>query len=89
MDESLEEIHPGEILFEEFMRPLALSAEQLGEAIGVPSLGIESLIKGQAPISEDLARSLGAYFEIPPAFWLNLQAEYNRRIAASNSAAQA
>ncbi|MBB3118704.1 HigA family addiction module antitoxin [Pseudoduganella violacea] len=89
MDESLEEIHPGEILFEEFMRPLAMSAQQLGDSLGLPAPTIEAFIQGQASVSEDLAQSLGAYFETSPAFWLNLQAEYDRRVAASNTAARA
>lgn len=69
--------HPGEILAEEFMKPLGLSARALGELIGVPSNRISEIVRQRRDVSADTAIRLGRYFGTDPRFWLNLQAAFN------------
>ncbi len=70
-------IHPGEMLREEFMKPLGLSAGKLAKAIGVPRSRIERLVRGQTGLSADTAARLGRYFKTSPDFWLNISASYD------------
>lgn len=81
MTELLEEIHPGEILFEEFMKPHGITTRRLASDIDVPPSRISDLLHGRRPITADTALRLGLYFEIEPRFWLNLQSEYDMRLA--------
>lgn len=80
MAKLLDEIHPGEILLEDFMKPMGISARQLASDIDVSPSRISELIHGQRPITADTALRLGIYFGMEPRFWLNLQAEYDTRI---------
>jgi len=75
-------IHPGEILFTEFMEPIGLSSYRLARELGVPLPRIYDIVKGNRSISADTALRLGAYFALPAQFWLNLQNEYDLRTAA-------
>ena len=83
MDENelLDPIPPGEILYEEFMKPLSLSANQLARDIDVPPGRISEIINGKRSITADTALRLGKYFSVSPDIWLNLQADYDMRIA--------
>ena len=81
MAKLLEEIHPGEILLEDFMKPMAISARQLAADIDVSASRISEIVHGQRPITADTALRLGLYFAMEPRFWLNLQSEYDMRIA--------
>ena len=81
MAKLLEEIHPGEILLEEFMKPMEISARQLAADIDVSPSRISELVNGQRPITADTALRLGLFFAMEPRFWLNLQAEYDMRVA--------
>ncbi len=81
MAKLLDEIHPGEILLEDFMRPLEISARKLAADIDVSPSRISELVRGQRPITADTALRLGIFFGIEPRFWLNLQAEYDMRVA--------
>ncbi|MFN6961822.1 MAG: HigA family addiction module antitoxin [Rhodocyclaceae bacterium] len=81
MDGLLEEIHPGEILREEFMKPLGITARKLAADIDVSPSRISEIIHGRRPITADTALRLGLYFGMEPRFWINLQAEYDMRIA--------
>jgi len=74
------EIHPGEILREEFMVPLKLSEGELIAALNVPRTQIVALLTEQGPVTEALARSLATYFKMSVEFWLNLQADYDLRM---------
>ena len=85
MTKLLDEIHPGEILLEEFMKPMRLTARQLAADIDVPPSRISELIHGRRPITVDTALRLGIYFNMDARFWLNLQAEYDMRIASRDS----
>ncbi|MBO9685517.1 MAG: HigA family addiction module antidote protein [Mitsuaria chitosanitabida] len=77
----LDEIHPGEILLEEFMKPMKLTARQLAADIDVPPSRVSDLVNGQRPVTVDTAMRLGLFFGMAPRFWLNLQAEYDIRVA--------
>lgn len=81
MTELLDEIHPGEILLEEFMKPMGITARQLSADIDVPPSRISELIHGKRPITPDTALRLGIFFNMEPRFWLNLQTEYDLRVA--------
>lgn len=77
----LEPIHPGEILHEEFMRPLDLSAHALAMGLRVPATRIGAIVRGERSITPDTALRLARYFETSPDLWLGLQAEYDLRTA--------
>ncbi|MBL8319312.1 MAG: HigA family addiction module antidote protein [Burkholderiaceae bacterium] len=77
----LPEIHPGEILLEDFMKPMSISARQLAADIDVSPSRISELVNGQRPVTADTALRLGLFFAMEPRFWLNLQAEYDMRMA--------
>ena len=78
--ELLEEIHPGEILQEEFLRPLGLSVRRLAKDLDVPPSRISELIHCRWPITLDTALRLGLLFQQDPRFWLQLQMEYDLRL---------
>jgi addiction module HigA family antidote len=73
--------HPGEILAEEYMKPLGLSAAALGRAIGVPGNRISDIMRGRRDVSAETALLLGGYFDVNPKFWLNLQAAHDLSVA--------
>jgi len=75
--------HPGEVLAEEYMKPLGLSANALGQAIGVPGNRISDIVRGRRDVSADTAIRLGRFFGVDPRFWLNLQAAYDLSRAES------
>jgi antitoxin HigA-1 len=77
-------VHPGEILRTEFMEPMGVSGYALAKALGFP--GIYEVVRGERAISADTAIRLGKYFGLPAQFWLNLQNDYDLRIAARNGA---
>lgn len=77
----LAQIHPGEILLEEFMKPLGISACRLAADIDVPVKRISAIIHGRRPIAVDTAVRLGLFFSMAPRFWLNLQTEHGLRAA--------
>ncbi|MCP4680640.1 MAG: HigA family addiction module antidote protein [Deltaproteobacteria bacterium] len=73
----LPNIHPGEILDEEFLRPLGVSQYRLAKDIGVPQTRISAILKKRRSISTDTALRLAKYFGTTAHFWLNLQIEYD------------
>ena len=77
---NLQPIHPGNILLEEFIKPLNMNMRQLAVAIHVPSGRISQIIAGKRDISVNTAYRLGKYFKTGPEFWLNLQQKYDLRI---------
>jgi addiction module HigA family antidote len=82
MGKFLEEIHPGEILLEDFMKPMGISARQLAADIDVSPSRISELVNGMRPVTADTALRLGLFFGMDPRFWMNLQTEYDMRIAS-------
>ena len=80
-DQPLDPIHPGEILKQEFMEPLDLSAHALAMALRVPATRIGAIVRGERSITPDTALRLGRYFATSADLWLGLQAEYDLRLA--------
>lgn len=74
-------IHPGEILREEFMAPLELTAYALAKHCGVPRTRIERVVREETPITADTALRLARYFNTSAQFWMNLQSAYDLRVA--------
>lgn len=75
--ENLKNIHPGEILLEEFLTPLSISAYRLSKDIGIPQTRISEIIKGKRRITADTAVRLSRYFGNSAKFWLGLQDDYD------------
>ncbi len=73
-------IHPGEILFEEFLKPLGITQYRLAKDISVPPRRINEIIHGKRSISADTALQLSGYFGLSERFWLNLQARYDLEV---------
>jgi len=69
--------HPGEVLREEYLVPLGMSARALGKALSVPANRITEIMRGERDVSADTAIRLGRYFRTDPRFWLNLQSAYD------------
>ena len=74
-------IHPGEILLEEFLKPMNISQNQLGRGLGVSPRRINEIVHGKRSITADTALRLAAYFANSPSFWLGLQMDYDLDIA--------
>jgi addiction module HigA family antidote len=74
-------IHPGEILREEYLVPLGMSANALALAIGVPANRVSAVIAGKRSVTADTAIRLGRAFKTSPEFWLNLQTAHDLRVA--------
>ncbi len=70
-------IHPGEILIEEFLKPMGISQYRLAKDISVPPRRINEIVHGKRSISADTALRLGRFFGISPQFWLNLQNRFD------------
>jgi antitoxin HigA-1 len=73
-------IHPGEILLEEFLRPLQLSQYRLAKDVSVPPRRINEIVKGERAITADTALRLARYFRTTERFWLNLQTRYDLEV---------
>jgi addiction module HigA family antidote len=73
----LKNIHPGEILQEEFLLPLEISAYKLSKDIGIPQTRVSSIIKGNRRITADTALRLSKYFGNSAKFWLGLQDDFD------------
>jgi addiction module HigA family antidote len=75
-------VHPGEILDEEFLKPLALTQYRLAKGLNVSARRINEIVHGKRAISADTALRLGRFFRNTPRFWLNLQTSYDLEIEA-------
>jgi addiction module HigA family antidote len=78
-------IPPGEILLEEFMKPLGISINGLARDIDVPPNRISDIVNGKRSITADTALRLGKYFSVSPEIWLGLQTDYDLRMAQRTS----
>ena len=76
MTKKLDPIHPGEVLLEEFLRPMELSQNRLAISIGVPARRINEIVLGKRGVTADTALRLGKAFGNSPEFWLGLQMDY-------------
>ncbi len=74
-------IPPGEILYEDFMKPMGVSINALAREIAVPPNRISDIVNGKRSIIADTALRLGKYFGVSPEVWLNLQVDYDLRVA--------
>ena len=83
MTRKLSPITPGDVLLEEFLRPMNITQSQLSKDISVPANRVSQVIHGKREITADTALRLGKYFGIEPEFWLNLQMRYNMKTTRS------
>jgi addiction module HigA family antidote len=79
-NKKLPPIHPGEILIEEFLKPMGISQYRLAKDISVPPRRINEIVHGKRSISADTALRLGRFFGISPQFWLNLQNRFDLEV---------
>lgn len=79
---ALHPVHPGEILLEEFLKPMGLSQNKLAVNIGVPARRINEIVLEKRKISADTALRLGRFFGTSSEFWLGLQSQYDLDVAA-------
>jgi addiction module HigA family antidote len=77
----LSPIHPGEVLLEDFMKPLGLTQYALAKALRVQPLRISQIVRGQRAVTADTALRLARYFGTTPDVWLGLQAQYDLEVA--------
>jgi antitoxin HigA-1 len=80
MNKKINPIHPGEILLEEFLKPMDISQYRLAQDISVPARRINEIVLGKRAITADTALRLSEYFGLSEKFWLNLQIRYNLEI---------
>ena len=73
-------VHPGEVLLEEFLRPLSLSQYRVAKDVSVPPRRINEIVRGERSISADTALRLARYFGTTERFWLNLQARFDLEV---------
>ena len=78
----LKPVHPGEVLLEEFLRPMGLSQNRLALDIGVPPRRINEIVLGKRSVTADTALRLARYFKMSPQFWLGLQMDYDLDVIA-------
>jgi antitoxin HigA-1 len=81
-------VHPGEILLEEFLRPLGLSQYRLAKDLSVPARRINQIVRGTRAVTADTALRLARYFGTSERFWLNLQTRYDLEIEKDNLGAR-
>ena len=79
-NKKLPPIHPGEILIEEFLKPMGISQYRLAKDISVPPRRINEIVHGKRSISADTALRLGRFFGMSPQFWLNLQTRFDLEV---------
>lgn len=73
-------IHPGEILFDEFLKPMGISQYRLAKDTSVPPRRINEIVHGKRSVTADTALRLGRFFSMSPQFWLNLQTRYDLEV---------
>ena len=85
-EKRLSAIHPGEILMEEFLKPMGISQYRLAKDISVPPRRINEIVHGKRAITADTALRLGRFFGMSPHFWLNLQTRYDLEVTEDSLA---
>jgi addiction module HigA family antidote len=81
MENRLPPVHPGEVLLEDFMKPLELSQYRVAKDIGVSAMRISQIVNGKRAVTADTAMRLARYFGTSPDVWLRLQARYDLEVA--------
>ena len=89
MTRKLTPIHPGEILYEDFIKPMGLSMNQLARHLDVPAGRISNIVNGKRSISADTALRLAKYFGTTPEVWLGLQLDYDLKVVINTTWPQA
>jgi addiction module HigA family antidote len=87
-EERLAPVHPGEVLLEEFLKPMGLSQNRLALDIRMPARRINEIVLGKRRITPDTALRLARYFNMSPQFWLGLQLDYDLDVAEDKLAPQ-
>ena len=77
-------VHPGKILFDEFLQPMGISQYRLAKDTSVPPRRINEIVHGKRSITADTALRLGIFFNMSPQFWINLQGRYELEVAEDN-----
>ena len=85
-EKKLPPIHPGEILMEEFLKPMGISQYRLAKDISVPPRRINEIVHGKRGVTADTALRLGRFFGMSPQFWLNLQTRHDLEITEDSLA---
>jgi addiction module HigA family antidote len=83
----LDPVHPGDVLREDFMKPLGLSAYAVAKAIGSTPIAISEIIRRRRGVSAEMALKLGRLFNVSPELWMGIQADYDLEIARDRSEA--
>jgi addiction module HigA family antidote len=81
----LDPVHPGDILREDFMKPLGLSAYAVAKALGVTPIAISEIIRRKRAVSAEMALKLGRLFNVSPELWMGVQADYDLELARERS----
>lgn len=81
MDKKLPPVHPGDILKNDFLEPMALSATRLAREIGVAAPTVNEIVRGKKSVTAEMALRLARYFNTTPSLWMNLQAQYDIEVA--------
>jgi addiction module HigA family antidote len=84
----LDPVHPGDVLREDFMKPLNLSAYAVAKAIGATPIAISEIIRHKRAVSAEMALKLGRLFTVSPELWMGIQADYDLEIARNRSEAE-
>lgn len=84
MARKLKPISPGEVLVEEFLKPLGISQSALARDLNVPVGRVSDIVQGKRAITPDTALRLAVYFNMTPEFWMNLQSHYDLKLAKEN-----
>src|SRR5271155_1018172 len=84
----LDPVHPGDVLREDFMKPLGLSAYAVAKAIGSTPIAISEIIRHKRAVSAEMAIKLGRFFSVSPELWMGEQADYDLELARNRSEAQ-
>jgi addiction module HigA family antidote len=88
MENKLKPVHPGEVLLEEFLKPMGISQNHLALKIGVPARRINEIVLGKRRITADTALRLSLFFGNSARFWLGLQTDYDLDVTADESGEQ-
>jgi addiction module HigA family antidote len=81
-EDRLAPVHPGEVLFEDFLTPMGISQYRLAKALGVPAQRIHDLVHGRRAMTADTALRLARFFDMEAQFWMNLQTRYELEVAS-------
>lgn len=76
----LDPVHPGDVLREDFMKPLGLSAYAVAKAIGSTPITISLIVRRRRAVSAEMALKLGCYFDVSPELWIGIQADYDLEV---------